>query len=468
VTGGRYKAYLEHCESRAEWMGEIPSHWMTVPFKHELVEKKRTSNPALNCGAISFGNVVYKNDDSIPPETKAAYQEVLAGEFLINPLNLNYDLKSLRTGLSSIDVVVSTGYIVLNSRPSLDKKFLRWLLFHFDVSHMKTLGSGVRQTINYTDIGNSFFSYPPLPEQTKIAEFLDYETGKIDALIEKQQQLIALLKEKRQAVISHAVTKGLNPDAPMKDSGVEWLGEVPAHWEVMQIKNLAAIISKGTTPSTIGKDMSHAGIRFIKGENVGKGLAVSKSPEFYISEATDKLLDRSRLRRGDVLVIIAGATTGLCSVVEADILPANTNQAVSFIRPLLPEHSHLIARWLSAEFAQRMIWMDAVQAAQPNLSMENLGNIPIVVPPVAELVEMLNQVNTRNRQLDQVIEQAHSMSESLQERRTALISAAVTGKIDVREFEVPESDRLAAQPKLRIVADRRRYEQQCHGNCFSE
>ena len=108
-------------------MGGIPSHWKDVRFKHELVEKKRTANPSLRCGAISFGNVVYKNDESLPPETKASYQEVLAGEFLVNPLNLNYDLKSLRTALSSIDVVVSTGYIVLKSRSSLEKRYLRVL-----------------------------------------------------------------------------------------------------------------------------------------------------------------------------------------------------------------------------------------------------------------------------------------------------------------------------------------------------
>jgi type I restriction enzyme S subunit len=134
--------------------------------------------------------------------------------------------------LSEINVVVSTGYIVLQSNDRLIKKYTRWLLQQFDVAHMKTLGSGVRQTINYSDIGNSFFFEPSQDEQEQIANFLDHETSKIDTLIDKQQQLIKLLKEKRQAVISHAVTKGLNPAAPMKDSGVEWLGEVPEHWVV--------------------------------------------------------------------------------------------------------------------------------------------------------------------------------------------------------------------------------------------
>ena len=238
---GKYTAYPEYKDSKVSWYNNIPKHWEFVRFKRVLVEKKKTSNSKLNAGSISFGTVIYKNNESISPETKKSYQEVLSGEFLVNPLNMNYDLLSLRTALSSIDVVVSTGYIVLNVTNDLRKSYTKWLLQEFDVAHMKTLGSGVRQTINFNDIGNSFFYKPTCNEQQKIANFLDHETAKIDTLIEKQQQLIKLLKEKRQAVISHAVTKGLNPNAPMRDSGVEWLGEVPEHWEVGKLGYFAKI-----------------------------------------------------------------------------------------------------------------------------------------------------------------------------------------------------------------------------------
>lgn len=220
----KYKPYESYLDTLVTWYQRKPSHWKCKRFKYNFIEKKKTSSIYLPAGAISFGKVVYKDEENLSQETKASYQEVLAGEFLINPLNLNFDLKSLRTALSDIDVVVSTGYIVLQNCVLLHPRFARWLLQQFDVSHMKTLGAGVRQTINYSDIGDSFFCRPSFDEQKIIATFLDYETAKIDNLIEKQQQLIELLKEKRQAVISHAVTKGLNPDVPMKDSGVEWLG----------------------------------------------------------------------------------------------------------------------------------------------------------------------------------------------------------------------------------------------------
>ena len=238
---GRYKAYPEYRHSDVSWCGDVPIHWKDIKFKWVIEEKKKTSNPALPSGSISFGKVIYKNENSLAPETKASYQEVLSGELLINPLNLNFDLKSLRTALSTINVVVSTGYIVGHISKKLNSNYMRWVMHQFDVSHMKTMGSGVRQTINFTDIGNSTVSIAPINEQQRIASFLDHETAKIDTLIAKQEKLIELLKEKRQAVISHAVTKGLNPNAPMRDSGVEWLGEVPEHWEVMQFRRVTKL-----------------------------------------------------------------------------------------------------------------------------------------------------------------------------------------------------------------------------------
>lgn len=145
----RYKAYTGYKDSGVVWLGRVPVHWAPKRFKQVLADKKKTFNSSLEAGSISFGRVVFKDSDNLSQETKDSYQEVLSGEYLVNPLNLNYDLLSLRTALSEINVVVSTGYIVLNSTGVLKPRYIRWLLHEFDVSHMKTLGAGVRQTINY-------------------------------------------------------------------------------------------------------------------------------------------------------------------------------------------------------------------------------------------------------------------------------------------------------------------------------
>jgi len=196
----RFKRYDKYKSSGEYWLGEIPEGWESKKLKHLFIEKKGKSNPNLRCGAISFGRVVSKDDEKIPESTKASYQEVLKGDFLVNPLNLNYDLKSLRIALSEIDVVVSSGYIVLNNQVEINKSYYRWLLHRYDVAYMKLLGSGVRQTINFNHIANSILPHPSLQEQTAIANFLDDKTAKIDKAIAQKEKLITLLKERRQMV----------------------------------------------------------------------------------------------------------------------------------------------------------------------------------------------------------------------------------------------------------------------------
>jgi type I restriction enzyme, S subunit len=193
-------------DSGVEWIGEIPAHWEMRKLKQILNEKRKTSNPTLSSGSISYGKVVMKDDDKIPYSTKASYQEVLKGEFLINPLNLNYDLISLRIALSKIDVVVSPGYIVLTNTIEIHKEFYMYFLHRYDVAFMKLLGSGVRQTISFNHIGNSLLVFPPLEEQRAIAEFLNRTESKIDFAITIKYQEIAKLKEYKATLINSAVT----------------------------------------------------------------------------------------------------------------------------------------------------------------------------------------------------------------------------------------------------------------------
>ena len=217
TTFPKYPAYKDSGEF---WLGDIPVHWRPMKLKHVFIEKKKVLNPELPCGAISFGTVVFKDDEKVTASTKASYQEVLKGDFLINPLNLNFDLKSLRIALSDLDVVVSSGYMVLKNRIEINRSYYRWLMHRYDVVYMKLLGSGVRQTISFNHIANSLLAYPPKEEQTAIAAFLDDKTAKIDRVIAQKQQMIALLKERKQIIIQNAVTKGLDPTVKMKDSGV--------------------------------------------------------------------------------------------------------------------------------------------------------------------------------------------------------------------------------------------------------
>ncbi|HCG6381801.1 TPA: restriction endonuclease subunit S [Vibrio parahaemolyticus] len=446
---GRYKAYPEYKNSGVEWLKEIPIHWDCKKLKFFLNDLVRGPfGSALKKEFFTTAGIkVYEQKNCIQNNVALGESYISEDTYrdLIRFAVTNGDLLMSCSGTIGKIVEVTEPYekgiinqalLIMRINGSVvNKAFFKHIFRSEDVQKQikdNTQG-GAMQNLVATDIFKSVsFTVPSYEEQQKIANFLDHETAKIDTLIDKQEKLIELLKEKRQAVISHAVTKGLNPDAPLKDSGVEWLGEVPEHWGVGRVKDLTKLISKGTTPSTIGGDFIDEGIRFLKGENIGKSMFVNSSPTFYISEEIDAQLSRSRLEENDVLVIIAGATTGKASILTKELLPANTNQAVSFVRPKKSLFAKLIALWLSTDFAQRIIWMGAVQAAQPNLSMEDLGNIPIVFPPENEIASLLSNIDERLKQFDSLILKATNAIELMKERKTALISAAVTGKIDVR------------------------------------
>jgi type I restriction enzyme S subunit len=278
------------------------------------------------------------------------------------------------------------------------------------------------------------FLAPDLNDQSKIVEFLDRQTAIIDQLIQQKEKLIDLLKEKRQAVINEAVTKGLDPNAKMKDSGIEWLGEIPEHWTISRIKYLSSVISKGTTPSTEGKGLVDQGIRYLKAENI-KDSEVSPEPEFYIDDETHEILKRSQLKENDILFVIAGATIGKVAILSKELTPANTNQAVSFIRLKENENHKFVHYWLTSSKIHSQIWLQAVQSAQPNLSMENLGNFPIPYPSSMDQTRIVNYLVEKTSELEKLIKSNFEVIEKLKEYRQSIISEAVTGKIDVRDWQ---------------------------------
>lgn len=432
----RYKPYQSYKDSGVEWLGEVPAHWQSIKFKHILFEKKKETNIDLNCGSISFGEVVFKDDEKIPEETKASYQEVLAGEFLVNPLNLNYDLKSLRTALSKIDVVVSSGYIVLKSHEDANKNYLRWLLYQFDVAHMKTLGSGVRQTINYADIGNSYFLEPIPDEQIAIANFLDRETAKIDTLIAKQDRMIELLGEKRSAIISHAVTKGLDSNVKMKDSGVEWLGEVPEHWEIKKMKHVIKKIESGTSVNASNEPASVTEFGVLKTSCVYTGQFDPNENKTVIPEEIMRLscplqentLIVSRMNTPDLV-----GAAGLVTFAPKNIYLPDRLWQVSFDFAVPAFIHYLTLTGVYRSYIQTVC--AGTSSSMQNLSQDNFRDFTFALPDNQEQRVIADYLCTQTAKIDTLIAKARQAIELMKERRIALISAAVTGKIDVRGIQ---------------------------------
>ncbi|HTN68960.1 MAG TPA: restriction endonuclease subunit S [Dysgonamonadaceae bacterium] len=425
------QTYARYKLSGVEWLGEIPEHWEIKRFKHIFREKKKTHNIELTCGSISFGKVVYKNDEKIPESTKRSYQVLNKGEFLINPLNLNYDLISLRIALSDKDVVVSSGYIIIQNVIELSKDYYKWLLHIFDVAFMKTLGAGVRQTLSITHIANSEFVFPPLPEQTAIANFLDDKTQKIDQAISIKEQQIELLKERKQILIHKAVTRGLDDTVKLKDSGVEWIGEIPEHWEVKRLKYFTNIQGGFAFNSNDFKD---EGVQIIKIANTYMNrLSLDRQPTFvdesYLTSHKDWVVSKN-----DILMSLTGTLGkrdyGFAILIE-DEAKYLLNQRVAKItvkKDFEPEYLLLL---LQSDSYLNQLYCLPAGTKQANLSNDNVINIKTPIPPYRERKGISEYIETASQKIDTAISLKQQEIERLKEYKSSLINSVVTGKVKV-------------------------------------
>jgi type I restriction enzyme S subunit len=416
-------------DTNIPWIGEIPTGWSLKSLKHIFTEKKSTNNPDLGCGSISFGKVIYKDDEKIPESTKESYQEVLDGEFLINPLNLNYDLKSLRIGLSRINVVVSQGYIVLNINDEFVPEYYEYLLRKFDVEHMKSLGQGVRQTISYTHLKDEKLVVPPVEEQNRISRYLDKKTSQIDLLVNKIEKKIQLLKEQRTSLINQCVTKGINLNVELKDSGVEWIGEIPKHWVVGKIKWAIDSIKDGTHGSYESVDEGHI---LLSGKNVQDRYLKITENERMISREDHALITKNGYpSKGDVLVSSVGSIGRSC-VFELDE-PISFQRSVCFLRPSKKVNSYFLSYTIQSSSCQAQITTLINQSTVGGVYMGDLTNLVITLPPLEEQWSIFEFLDEKLKHLDCLLENNQRKIELIKEYRQSLISSVVTGKVRITE-----------------------------------
>jgi len=415
--------YEKYKDSGVDWIGEIPEHWEVRKFKRLFTEKKKITNASLNSGSISFGEVIFKDDEKITEATKLSYQVLNSGEFLVNPLNMNYDLRSLRIGLSSIDVVVSSGYIILQSQKGLDKNYYRWLLRIYDLLFMKTLGAGVRQTINYNDLANTHLVFPPHPEQQAIASFLDDKTSKIDQTISIKEKEIELLKERRQILIQKAVTKGLDDHVKMKDSGVEWIGEIPEHWEVRKLKYVFNLIKTGTTPSTANQEYFDGEINWFNPKDLNKEI---------LSEAEKKITELAVLRKeikifpgNSILIVGIGATSGKTAYLTNN---ATFNQQITGFHSKKENNKFFFYFF---KCTTTLMLNLANYTTLPILNNEFFKSFTMVFPSLIEQTQIVSYLEKVEEKFAKAISLKEQEVEKLKEYKTVLIDNAVTGKIKV-------------------------------------
>jgi type I restriction enzyme, S subunit len=413
--------YPTYKDSGIAWLGEIPKHWELTKFKRLFFEKKKIINVDMSCGSISFGKVIYKDDEKIPEITKKSYQVVSKGDFLVNPLNLNYDLVSLRIALSEIDVVVSSGYIVLNSDPEISKEYYKWLLHIFDIVFMKTLGSGVRQTLSWTHIATSELVFPPLREQTAIATFLNDKVAKIEKAIILQEKQIELLKERKIIILENAVTKGINPNVKFKYTGLRWLDKIPEHWEIIRSKRLFTQRKERARKSDeqLTASQKHGVIpqkmyMELEGRRVTQ---VEFNPEIL-----------KHVEKGDFVISMRSFQGGIefCEY---------TGCVSSAYVPLIPQKEVEVSYYKYLLKCQKYInelssTSNLVRDGQA-LRFDNFSQVDLLVIPLEEQKEIANYIDMHTLKIDTAITLKAQEIEKLKEYKVSLINSAVTGKVKV-------------------------------------
>lgn len=278
---------------------------------------------------------------------------------------------------------------------------------------------------------------PPLPEQQQIAQFLEHETTKIDALIDEQKRLIELLKEKRQAIVSHAVTKGLNPDAPMKDSGIEWIGDVPEHWQLKRVKHLFRLKAE---PAPENNDYELLSVYTDIGvkprrELEQKGNKASTTDGYWL------------VRKGDIIVNKLLAWMGAVGVSNYDGVTSPAYDVLEQRETLEPYFYHLLFRNKQSQNEFKR-WSRGIMEMRLRLYFDQLGQIYVPYPPAQEQSNIVNRIQIMESTYSALTLEAEKQVKLLSERRSALISAAVTGKIDVRDWQPPQGSDTVEKKEL--------------------
>ena len=442
----RHKPYSAYKPSGVEWLGDVPAHWEVAAVKRHFY--------------IQLGKML-QNTPNSPADTEVPYLKAQHVQWFqvvtadVPTMWANQHEKH-KFGTKPGDLLVCEGgeggrcaivrqqidnCIIQNALHRVRPRgqnlnaFLQYVMRTvtvvgwFDVLNDKaTIAHFTKEKFDALKIPS-----PTLAEQLSIAAFLDRETAKIDALISKNERLIELLQEKRTVLISHTVTKGLDPNVMMKESGVDWLGEIPAHWEVKRLKHLAKKIGSGKTPKGGAERYVDDGVMLLRSQNVHFG-ELQLTDVAYIDIETDNEMPGSRVREGDVLLNITGASLGRTCIARLGCKDANVNQHVCILRiDQRQDDSEFLAYSIESRSLQDQIFNNENGVSRDALNFEQIGDLAFARPAIMEQQTIASFLDQETAKLDILIAKIRKAIELLKELRAGLISAAVTGKIDVRE-----------------------------------
>ncbi len=431
----RYERYKD---SGVKWIGEIPGHWGMYKLKYlfKLNKNKNIGNKCNTILSLSYGKIKIKKDlnEGLTPESYESYQLLSTGDIVIRSTDLQNDHTSLRTGLVKIEGAITSAYIGLkNLDMSLcDSRFYHYFLHDWDITKaIYNQGKGLRQSLNWDDIKNMLIPVLDISEQTAIANYLDSTTAKIDEAIAQQQKMIDLLNERKQIIINNAVTKGLNHDVPMKDSGVDWIGEIPEHWEIKKLKHVCQAFGRIGFRGYSTTDLVDEGEGCItlSPSNMRDGK-MQYGRCTYLSWEKYEESPEIKVFNGDILFVKTGSTYGKSSIVEDLPLEATINPQLLVFKNFTCNNMFL-ANVLQSTAIKTQVEISVIGGTIPTISQQKILNYVFPFPTEDEQYAIVEYVESKSAPINSAIKAAEKQISLLQERKQIIINDVVTGKVKV-------------------------------------
>ena len=414
-------------DSGIAWIGAIPAAWGVhrIASHFQEIKEKNTANAYSNALQFKMGKIIAKPqkwDEDETNETYSAYTVVHPNTIMVNGLNLEFDFVTQRVARVECNGIITSAYIALSPRDDINAEYICYLLKSYDACRaFHSMGRGLRKILSYSELKNKPIVIPPLAEQERIAAFLDAECAEIDAVLEKTRASIEEYKKLKQAVITQAVTKGIRGDRPMKDSGIEWIGEIPAEWDVL---NLVAHTSM-LTPMRDRPENLDGPIPWVRIEDFeGKYIESSKAG-LGVSMKTVKEMNLKVYPVGTILCT-SSCIMGKCAIVSRELV--SNQRFIGIIPDRTTDKTYLY--YLMTSNAERMNFL-STGALQANLSRSAFEHLKVQFPPYSEQQEIAAYLDDKCEKIDELILKKQQYLTEIENYKKSLIYEYVTGKKEV-------------------------------------
>jgi type I restriction enzyme S subunit len=454
--------YPKYKPSKTLWQEQIPSHWQETELRMLFADNKNKNVGLVerNLLSLSYGKLKRKDIDNatgLVPASFEGYQIIDEGYIVLRFTDLQNDKKSLRVGYANEKGIITNAYVGLAPKTDFHSKYFYYQLHFLDkIKYFYNLGGGVRQSLAFKEFGRETILIPEKEEQIKIANFLDFKLAKIERFIRKKKELINLLKLQKASLINHTIKSGLNSKAKLSNNEIEWLGKIPSHWEVKKLKYLADCF-----PSNIDKHSkeNEKAVRLCNYTDVYKNDYITDDMNLMPATATDEQIEKFTLIQGDVIITKDSETANDIAVpafVKENLTNVVCGYHLSVLRPNSLIEGEYLFRVLQSKDINIQFELNSNGVTRVGLGVYDLKNAKIPVPPLTEQSEIVSHINNGIIQINKTIIAIEKEITLTEEYKTSIIAEAVTGKIDVREYEfstIEEEIYEELEEELNIAAE---------------